>query len=265
MAGDDSKALSLLRLTLLLLDGARPSGTLGWVSPVAPVVTQAAVGAGHWASGRRRRALAEWAGAAGFGLVAWGLGTEAPTRAEVEKNRRQQIDLLRKLGTQASATAGTETHTARRRSRYAWPDLASPVVGMVIGVPWRLRHPRRLTVLAIAAEAPNAVFYVLLAARAVQRRRPRIAAGSALVAAGSVARLLAASAEPSGNGRPAAATAIGEHRETAESRAHQDRIARCGKCGGPLYPYKASTGKSATYSHAKPPTRDRCRCSIKRQ
>ena len=56
-------------------------------------------------------------------------------------------------------------------------DLASPVAWMVIGVPWRLRHPRRLTVLAIAAEAPNVVFGVLRAARAVQRRRPRIAAG----------------------------------------------------------------------------------------
>jgi len=67
---------------------------------------------------------------------------------------------------------------------------------MVIGVPWGLRHPRRLTVLAIANEAPNAVFYVFRAARAVQRRRPRIAAGSALVAAGSAARLRAASAEP---------------------------------------------------------------------
>jgi len=198
MASDDSKAPSLLRLALMpLLDGARPSGTLEWVSPVAPAVTQAAVGAGHWASGRRQRALAEWAGAAGFGLVAWGLGTEAPALAEVEKNiRRQQRDLLRKLGTEAPATAGTETHTARRRSRYALSDLASSVVGMVIGVPWGLRHPRRLTVLAIATEAPAAVFYVLRAARAVQRRRPRIAAGSALVAAGSVARLRAASAEP---------------------------------------------------------------------
>jgi hypothetical protein len=39
---------------------------------------------------------------------------------------------------------------------------------MVIGVPWRLRHPRRLTVLAIAMEAPNAVLYVL-GARAGQR------------------------------------------------------------------------------------------------
>jgi len=45
-----------------------------------------------------------------------------------------------------------------------------------------------------ATEAPNAVYSVLRAARAVQRRRPRIAAGSALVAAGSVARLRAASA-----------------------------------------------------------------------
>jgi len=83
---------------MLLLDGARPSGTLGWVSPVAPVVTQAAVGAGHWAAGRWQRALAAWASAAGFGLVAWGLGTEAPAPAEVESIRRQQRDLVRKLG-----------------------------------------------------------------------------------------------------------------------------------------------------------------------
>ena len=203
MASDDSKAPWWLQLAFITLDGARPSRTLGWVSPVAPVVTQAAAGAGHWASGRRQRALAEWAGAAGFGLVAWGLGTEAPASAEVLKNilalaemERQRRDLLRKLDAEAPATAGTETHTARRRSRYALSDVAGPVAGMVIGVPWRLRHPRRLTVLAIAAEAPNVAFNVLRAARAVQRRRPRIAAGSALVAAGSVARLRAASAEP---------------------------------------------------------------------
>jgi hypothetical protein len=67
---------------------------------------------------------------------------------------------------------------------------------MVIGVPWRLRHPRRQTVLAIVAEAEPIAFYVLRAARAVQRRRPRMAAGSALLAAGSVARLREASAEP---------------------------------------------------------------------
>ena len=75
-------------------------------------------------------------------------------------------------------------------------DVVSPVVTVVISVPWRLRHPRRLTALAIAAEAPNAVYSVLRAARSVQRRRPRMAVGSALVAAGSVARLRAASAEP---------------------------------------------------------------------
>jgi DDE superfamily endonuclease len=32
---------------MVFLDGARPSRTLGWVRPLAPVVTQAAVGAGH--------------------------------------------------------------------------------------------------------------------------------------------------------------------------------------------------------------------------
>ena len=186
-----------LRVPLtLLLDGARPSGTSGWVSAVAPVVTQAAVGAGHWAAGRRQRALAAWAGAAGFGLVVWGLGAEAPTRAEVERIRRQQRDVLRKPGTKAPAAAGTQTLTARQWSRYARYDVAFSVVGMVIGVRSGLRHPRRLTVLAIASEAPNAVFNVLRVARAVQRRRPRTAAGSALAVAGSLARLRAASAEP---------------------------------------------------------------------
>jgi precorrin isomerase len=67
---------------------------------------------------------------------------------------------------------------------------------VVFGVRSGLRNPRRLTVLAIAGEAPTAVFCALRVARAVQRRRPRIAVGSALVAAGAVARLRAASAEP---------------------------------------------------------------------
>jgi hypothetical protein len=201
MARDDGKDLSWLRLALMpLLDGGRPSTTLGWVSPLAPVVTQAAAGAGHWAAGRRQRALAEWAGAAGFGLVAWGLATEAPTRAEVEENlQRLQRDLLRKHGMEAPASSGTVTPGANRLLRYfryVRPDLVGPVAGIVIGVPWRLRHPRRLTVLAIAAEAEPAAFNVLRAARAVQRRRPRMAVGSALLVAGSVARLRAAAAEP---------------------------------------------------------------------
>jgi hypothetical protein len=186
----------LRRVALLLtLDGTRPSGALEWVSPVAPVVTQAAVGAGHWAAGRRQRALAAWASAAGFGLVAWGLGTEAPARAKVEGIRRQQRDRLLKLNPKAAA-AGTQALTARQLSRWALYNVALEVVGMVLRVRSGLRHPRRLTVLAIANEAPTAVFYVPRAARAVQRRKPRIAAGSALVVAGAVARLRAASAEP---------------------------------------------------------------------
>ena len=214
MARDDSWA-QVLRAALPVLDEARPAGMLGWVPRVAPVVTQAAVGAGHWAAGRRRRALAAWASAAGYGLVAWGLGTEAPTPAEARQNMQQNFQrlqregLLREPGPTAPAAAGTPAPAARRLERYlarAAPlfratgtplyRLASTAVGMVTGVWWGLRHPRRLTVLAIAGEAPNAVIQVPWVARAVQRRRPRIAAGWALVAAGSVARLRAAAAEP---------------------------------------------------------------------
>ena len=181
---------------MLLLDGTRPSGALEWVSSVAPAVTQAAVGAGHWAAGRRQRAMAAWASAAGFGLVAWGLGTEAPARAEVESIWRQQTDLLRKMGTTAPAPDAMRTPTARQQSRLTVYDAAVNVAGMPLAVRSGLRRPRRLTVLAIASEAPMVVFYALRVPRAVQRRRPRIAAGSTLVAAGAVARLWAASAEP---------------------------------------------------------------------
>jgi hypothetical protein len=185
-------------MALMHLDGARPTRASVWVSLLAPVVIQAAAGAGHWAAGRRQRALAEWAGAAGFGLIAWGLGTEAPTAAEVQENmQRMQRDLMRQRGIQAPATPRAETPAPGRIDRFFRAvSLVSPVASVVISVPWRLRHPRRLTVLAIAAEAPNVVYSGLRAARAVQRRRPRMAAGSALVAAGSVARLRAASAEP---------------------------------------------------------------------
>jgi hypothetical protein len=214
MARDDSWA-GVLRMAVPILDEARPAGMLGWVPRLAPVVTQAAVGAGHWAAGRRRRALAAWASAAGYGLVAWGLGTEAPTPAQARQNMQQTIQrlqregLLPKPGTKAPAAARTPTPAARRMegclSRVAplfkatdTPlfRLASTVVGMVLGVWWGLRWPRRLTVLAIAVEVPKAVIEVPWMARAVQQRRPRIAAGWALVMAASVARLRAASAEP---------------------------------------------------------------------
>src|ERR1700746_1015449 len=55
MARDDSGERLLGRLVFMsLLDGLRPSGIPQWLSPVAPVVTQAAVGAGHWAPGPPR-------------------------------------------------------------------------------------------------------------------------------------------------------------------------------------------------------------------
>ena len=200
MARDDSRDRWLWLLAFMsVLDGARPSGTLEWVSAPVPTVTRAATGAGHWAARRRQRALAEWAGAAGSGLIAWGLATEAPTRAEADKNIQQTSDLLAKLGKlppKAPATGGTPALTARQRSRYARINVAFSVVGMVTKVRYDLRHPRRLTANAIVGETIHTAFYVLRAARAVQQHRPRTAAGSALAAAGSLARLRAASAEP---------------------------------------------------------------------
>jgi hypothetical protein len=201
MARDNSKARVHLQLALLALDGTRPSGTLAWVSAAAPVVTQAAVGAGHWAAGRRQRALAAWASAAGSGLAAWGLGTEAPTRAEMVTNTQPHRDRLRQLGErlppEAPATARTQTHLSQR-SQNALSALipAQIVLGVVFGVRSGLRHPRQLTARTITSETFNTALHALLAARAVQRRRPRIAAGRALSAAGSLARLRAASAEP---------------------------------------------------------------------
>jgi hypothetical protein len=196
MTRDDGMA-QLYRLSLLrILDGARPSEALEWVSPVAPAVTQAAIGAGHWAAGRRRRALAAWTTAAGFGLMAWGLGAEAATKAEVEENFEQEKDRLRKLGLQVPATAARTDIWMTRQPWRSVLDVFGPSMSVVFGVRSGLRRPRRLTVPAIAAEAPAVVFCALRAARAGQRRRPRIAVGSALVVAGSVARLRAASAEP---------------------------------------------------------------------
>ena len=199
MGRDYSRVRLQLQLALSSLDGTRPSGTLDWVSAAAPALTQAAVGAGHWAAGRRQRALAAWACAAGSGLVAWGLGTEAPTRAEAEKSGRQKRDLLRELGArglgpEAPAAAGTQT-PARQRSLNVVSALGS-CSQVVFGVRSGLRHPQQLTVHAIASETFNTASYVLRAVRAGQQRRPRIAAGRALGAAGSLARLRAASAEP---------------------------------------------------------------------
>src|ERR1700744_899211 len=218
MAREDSwpQALRVLRVAFLpVLDGARPSGMLGWVPRVAPVVTQAAIGTGHWAAGRRQRALAAWTSAAGYGLVAWGLGTEAPTPADVRETMHQDVQRLQREGvlpepgSRAPAAARTPGPAARRLERHlsrtlplfratdtSVYKLASPAAGMLIGVWWGLHRPRRLTALVIAAGTPNIVIPAPWMARAVQQRRPRTAAGWVLVAAGSVARLRAVSAEP---------------------------------------------------------------------
>jgi hypothetical protein len=196
MARDDSGGRSVRRLVFMsALDGTRPAGISEWVSPVAPVVAQAAIGAGHWAAGRRQRALAAWTGAAGFGLVAWGLGTEAPTRAEAQQYIEQQKDLMRERGLEVPVT-WTQAPTSSLRSLNILYGVAFPVVGTVLRVRHGLRHPRRLTVGAIADEAWTVVFCGLRVPWAVQRRRPRIGVGSVLVIAGSVAGLRAASAEP---------------------------------------------------------------------
>jgi hypothetical protein len=198
MVRDDSKVRLNLQMLLLAQDGVKPSGALEWVSAVAPVATQAAVGAGHWASGRRQRAPAAWACAAGSGLAVYGLATEAPTRAEMQKNAKQYRDRLRELGARVGpdepAAEGTQTQ-ARQPSLIALTAIASSAQ-VFFGVRSGLRHPQRLTARAIATEAFSAGTFVLSAVRAAQQSRPRIAAGRALVAAGSLARLRAVSAEP---------------------------------------------------------------------
>jgi hypothetical protein len=185
----------MMRVTMLrMLDGVRPSGALEWVSPVAPSVTQAVVGAGHWAAGRRRRALASWAGAAGYGLVAWGLGTESPTRAEADENLERHKERLRAAGVSVPATAAARPGLNQQSVHTL--DAVGSSVRVVFGIRSGLRGPRRVTARAIADEAPTVLFFALRVPRAVQQRRLRIAVGSALIVVGAVARLRAASAEP---------------------------------------------------------------------
>lgn len=195
MASDDSVAQHRRVALMLALDGTRPARPLEWVSHVAPVVTRTVVGAGHWTAGRRQRALAAWVSAAGYGMVAWGLGTETPTRAELEPIRQQRRERLLKLNPKAAA-AGTRSLTARQQAWWGVAAWTLTGIGMATGVWSELRLPQRLTAGVVTRDAPGVVLTVLRAARAVQRRRPRIAAGSALVVAGWVARMRAASAEP---------------------------------------------------------------------
>jgi hypothetical protein len=120
--------------------------------------------------------------------VAWGRGTEAPTRAEVEPIRRQQRDRLPELNPKAAA-AGTRALTGRQHWWWGVTAWTITGIGIVNGVRSGLRPPQRLTVPVIAIEAPGVAFAVLRTARAMQQRKPRIAAGSALGVAGWVARV----------------------------------------------------------------------------
>ena len=88
------------------------------------------------------------------------------------KNTRPHRDLLRELGTRLPrrrpATAGTH-YTPQQRSQNTLAALtcAQIVLGVVFGVRAGLRHPRQLTVHAIASETFTTVSDVLRAARAV--------------------------------------------------------------------------------------------------
>ena len=194
-----SKARLQLQLVLLALDGARPSGTLEWVSAVAPVVTQAAVGAGHWAAGA---GSGPWPRGPALPAPGWWRGALAPKRRPGPRWKRTPSSTGTRCASSAHASpggagcAGTQTPCPPAIAERPGRPCLCLVIGVVFGVRSGLRHPRRLTAHAIASETFSAVSYVLRAARAVQRRRPRIAAGSALSAAGSLARLRAVSAEP---------------------------------------------------------------------
>lgn len=181
-------------VALRLLDGVRPAEAVDWVSPVAPAITQAVVGAGHWAAGRRRRALAAWAGAAGFGLVAWGLGTESPTRAEADEHVEREKDRLRAAGVQVPETAAASPGFIPEHTHAI--DAALSSVRVVFGIRSGLRGPRRVTARAIADEFPTVLFFALRTPRAAQQGRVRLAVGSALIVVAAVARLRAAAAEP---------------------------------------------------------------------
>ena len=164
--------------------------------PPGPGTGPLDAGSGPWQSGQALLASGWWRGALARKRRP---GPRCKRTSRPGRDgRRQRRDFCASLAQGPRLPPGRKHLRPAGLSRFfrLVSSLVSPVAWMVIGVPWRLRHPRRLTVLAIASEAPNVVFSVLRAARAVQRRRPRIAAGSALVAAGSVARLRAASAEP---------------------------------------------------------------------
>ncbi len=185
-----------------VLDGTRPSGIPQWVSPVAPAVTQAAIGGKHWAAGRPTAGVGPegqrgWLRAGGVGP--WHRsGRPGPRRKRTSSSKRT---LMRKRGLEVRVSyrcPDGNLDDPPADGGTPWTSLGPSMQMKAPGVRSGLRRPppadgardRR-------HEAPLAVFYALRVPRAgQQRRRPRIAAASALVVAGAVARLRAASAEP---------------------------------------------------------------------
>src|SRR5579859_1256177 len=119
----DSWAQFYRVLLMVVLDGTRPSEALEWVSPVAPAVTQAAVGAGHWAAGRRAPGPGSvgercWVRAGGVGP-----GHRSAVPGRVESIWRQQGDLARKLrqGPGCRRDANTHGRPAIAARSPVWP------------------------------------------------------------------------------------------------------------------------------------------------
>ncbi|MGH9101681.1 MAG: hypothetical protein ACRDYD_01645, partial [Acidimicrobiales bacterium] len=162
------------RLALqFLVDGVKPWHARQWSVLVAPVLVQVAIGAGHWRGGRQRRAGVAWAIAAGTVFTVWGLATEAPEAPEVV--------------------------VAGRRNRWSnWINVAGGVAEIVVGVPWGLRHPRRLSPLSTVLGTCQAILPAVRAVRGAQKHRLRMAAGGATVASSWLARPWALSMEPLG-------------------------------------------------------------------
>ena len=127
--------------------------------PPGPGTGPPGAGSGPWRSGQALLASGWWRGA---------LARKRRPRPRRDRTCREHPAAAKgpvaRAWHRGPGYRRTETPAARRELIAVLPlvrpwvppyRLASTVVGMVIGVPWRLRHPRRLTVLAIAIEAPN--------------------------------------------------------------------------------------------------------------
>jgi hypothetical protein len=150
--------------------GPGPRGRWNGCPRSFPLLPRPPSGPGTEPSGRRQRALAAWTSAAGSGLVAWGLGTKAPTRAEAQQNIELQKDLLRERGIRCRlpphrrrpvSDRGTPSFTLLSRSWDGRRRAAGPA------------QPAAAHGARVANEAPTTWTCVLRVLLAAQRRRGR--------------------------------------------------------------------------------------------